>query len=71
MNDYFKRLNAEPQWRKEVAALAKAARPIVPQYHECKSIEERETLIETIKFKTAERKGFDMLMQLITGEVPT
>lgn len=72
MNDYFKRLNAEPQWRKEVQGLAKVARPVIPEYTVCHSVEERETLIETIKIKTGERKGFDMLYQLLTGDkLPT
>lgn len=70
MNQYFKALNADAQWRKEVQAL-KAARPIVPEYTVCSSVEERETLIETIKVKTGERKGFDLLFSLLTGETPT
>ncbi|UOF80953.1 hypothetical protein [Caudoviricetes sp.] len=71
MNDYFKRLNAEPQWRKAIAELGKSARPIVPEYTVCQSVEERQTLIENIKIKTGERKGFDLLFQLLTGESPS
>lgn len=70
MNDFFKALNADAQWRKEIASL-KGARPIIPKYTVCASVEERETLIETIKIKTGEQKGFDLLYQLITGETPT
>jgi len=70
MNDFFKSLNADAMWRQEIAAL-KSARPIIPHYTVCQSVEERETLIENIKIKTGERKGFDLLYQLITGETPT
>ena len=71
MNEYFKHLNADPGWRKAIAEIGRTVRPIVPQYSLCRSMEEREMLIEEIKIKTGERKGFDLLFQLLTGENPT
>lgn len=70
MNDYFKKLNSEPMFRKQMEELQAKFRPIIPEYAPSPSIEERDKLIETIKFKTGERKGFDLFYQLITGETP-
>lgn len=71
MNDYQKAVRADPKFRAMMQDLAKSNRPIVPKYSVCSNVEERETLIETIKIKTGEQKGFDLLAQLLTGETPT
>lgn len=70
MNDFLKNLNSDAGWRKTIGDLGKSARPIIPEYVVSSSIEEREMLLETIKIKTGERRGFDTLYRLLTGETP-
>ena len=71
MSDYIKALKADGKFRDEMAKVRKASRPIVPAYTVCASVEERSTLLETIKIKTGEQAGFDRLYQILTGETPS
>ena len=60
MNTYLKQLKADAAFReamKEVLAM----RPIVPDYSPGIDLEE-------IKFKTGERKGFDLIYLYLTGD---
>lgn len=45
-------------------------RPIVPEYTPQDTIDQTANLIETIKYKTAQRAGFDLLFTILTGSKP-
>lgn len=69
MTDLLNALRKNP----EFAAVLKDAlkhRPIVPQFTICKTKDEQDMIVETIKYYTALRNGWDALYQYLTGENP-
>lgn len=70
MNDYIKAIRSDTKFREVMQDLAKTKRPIIPKYRVCASVDDAESLIEDIKFKTGQQQGFDMLFQELTGSSP-
>ena len=60
-------LRANPLFKGAVRELLQA-RPVIPEYKPGQSQEENVSLLETIKYESGRKAGFDWMYFLITGD---
>jgi len=63
------RLRDSPEFKQIMDGL-KSERPVIPSYKPLKTRDDTENLVETIKYKSAQADGFDLLFYLLTGQKP-
>ena len=67
MSDLHRSLKENPEFKAVMVEMLRF-RPIVPAFSICKTKDEQEMVVESIKYYTALRNGFDLLHQLLTGK---
>lgn len=69
MSDLLDAVRKDENFR-AVMIEAKSRRPVVPEFRICKTKDEQDMVVESIKYSTAMRQGWDLLYTQLTGNKP-